>query len=125
MVARNVRYWAPKGFTLIELVIVVGILVVLAGMMLPSLDIFKLRANKGVAATDMADGSRAIQQYYAQFSAYPDRWDSLMDSSQTSLLTATMNGDGTLAAIGVWSSVADGQSLTAATADNEAGDLRG
>ena len=66
------------GFTLIELVIVVGILVVLAGLVLPSLDVFKQKANKAASATDMADLSRVIQQYYAQYAAYPDRWDSLM-----------------------------------------------
>ncbi len=69
------------GFTLVELLIVVGILVILAGLVLPGLDIFKLRANQGVGATNMADVSRSIQQYYAQWSTLPDRWDSLLTTT--------------------------------------------
>jgi Tfp pilus assembly protein PilE len=70
------------------MVVVVGVLVILAGLVVPSLDSFKLRANKAASATDMADLSRTIQQFYAQYSAYPDRWDSLMDSSGTTLWQA-------------------------------------
>jgi prepilin-type N-terminal cleavage/methylation domain-containing protein len=78
-----------RGFTLIELLIVVGILVVLAGMVLPNLDLFKQKANKGASASNMADLSRTIQQYYAQFAAYPDYWDSLMDNTGTAFWAAT------------------------------------
>ena len=85
MISRNGR----KGFTLIELVIVVGILVILAGLALPNLDVFKQKANKAAAAADMADLSRVIQQFYAQYTAYPDRWDSLMDKTGTSLWAAS------------------------------------
>ena len=46
------------GFTLIELVVVVAILVTLAGLVLPGLDAFKLKANKGVAASPAAQGAK-------------------------------------------------------------------
>src|SRR5262245_60269740 len=71
-----------RAFTLIELVIVVGVLVILAGLLLPSLDLYKLKANKGVAAANMGDISRAVQQFYAQNNVYPDRWDSLLSGGQ-------------------------------------------
>lgn len=70
-----------SAFTLIELVVVVGILVILAGILLPSLDVYKLKANKGVAAANMTDISRAVQQFYAQNNVYPDRWDSLLSGT--------------------------------------------
>lgn len=79
-----------RGFTLIELVIVVGILALLAGLVLPNLSDFKLRANKAVSATDMADLSRSIQQFYGQYNAFPDRWDSLVDGTGN-LWTATLS----------------------------------
>ena len=81
------RRIAQHGFTLLELVVVVAVLVILAGILLPKFDLFKLKANKGVAASNMTDVSRIIQTYYAQNAIYPDNWDSLM--------TATSGGTGT------------------------------
>ncbi|MHA3771338.1 prepilin-type N-terminal cleavage/methylation domain-containing protein [Verrucomicrobiota bacterium sgz303538] len=69
---------ARQGFTLLELVVVVAVLVILAGFILPKFDVFKLKANKGVAAANMSGISRLIQQYYVQNAVYPDRWDSLL-----------------------------------------------
>ena len=74
----SVRSRFQKGFTLLELVVVVAILVILAGFILPKFDVFKLKANKGVAAANMTAISRSIQQYYVQSSVYPDGWDSLL-----------------------------------------------
>lgn len=86
----------PKasGFTLLELVVVVAILVILAGILLPKFDLFKLKANKGVAASNMTDVSRIIQTYYAQNAVYPDRWDSLMVSATNLWDTANASTDG-------------------------------
>lgn len=75
------RAQSAQGFTLLELVVVVAVLVILAGLLLPKFDLFKLKANKGVAASNMTDVSRIIQTFYAQNSVYPDRWDSLLDVS--------------------------------------------
>ncbi|MCY2927964.1 MAG: prepilin-type N-terminal cleavage/methylation domain-containing protein [Planctomycetota bacterium] len=82
-----------RGFTLLELVIVVGVLVILTGLVLPNLDVFKQKANKGVSAANMADLSRVIQQFYAQNCVYPDRWDSLMNSTGTALWAATYDAN--------------------------------
>ncbi|MDB6138498.1 MAG: hypothetical protein JWO94_1570 [Verrucomicrobiaceae bacterium] len=72
------RKQSALGFTLLELVVVVAVLVILAGILLPKFDLFKLKANKGVAASNMTDVSRIIQTYFAQNAIYPDNWDSLM-----------------------------------------------
>lgn len=82
-----------RGFTLIELVVVVGILVVLAGLVLPNLDVLNLRANKGVASTTMADLSRSVQQYYTQRASYPDRWDSLLTDTGELWVPGEPGGD--------------------------------
>src|SRR5262249_28891946 len=74
-----------SGFTLLELVVVVAVLVILAGFVLPKLDLFQLKANKGVAAANMSGTSRYIQQYRIQNNVYPDNWDSLMDNTGTAL----------------------------------------
>ncbi|MEI6234547.1 MAG: prepilin-type N-terminal cleavage/methylation domain-containing protein [Planctomycetota bacterium] len=69
------------GFTLIEMLLVVAILVALAGLVLPKLDKEQLRANKGIAANNMTGVSRYIQTYRIRHNKYPDRWDSLVDGS--------------------------------------------
>ena len=78
-----------RGFTLLELAVVVSILVILAGVLLPKFDLFKTKANEGVAATSMTDVSRMIQTYFAQNGNYPDNWDSLMTAANTGGGTAT------------------------------------
>lgn len=73
----------PRGFTLVEMLVVVAILVALAGMILPKLDKEQLRANKGIAANNMAGLSRYVQLYYSRHNLYPDRWDSLLTGGTT------------------------------------------
>lgn len=81
--ARRLR----RGFTLIELVVVVAILVVLSGLVLPKLDVFKLKANKGVAAANMAGVDRYIESFRVQRDLYPDRLDSLIEDGTTNLFS--------------------------------------
>lgn len=88
------RRLKARGFTLLELVVVVAVLVVLAGALLPKFDLFKLKANKAVAASDMTDVSRIIQTYYAQNAMYPDNWDSLMVDATNLYNTANASADG-------------------------------
>lgn len=84
-----------KALTLIELILVLAILVILAGLLLPKLDTFSVKANKGVAASNMTDISRFVQQYRIQNVNYPDGWDSLIDTDSGGLWTAaTSTGNG-------------------------------
>jgi len=82
------------GFTLIELLVVVAILVILAGLILPKLDRIQLKANKGVAASNIHDVSRYIQTYRVMHNFYPDKWDSLMDTSSTLWTAPTLDAQG-------------------------------
>lgn len=82
------------GFTLIELLVVVAILVILAGLILPKLDKVQLKANKGVAASNIHDVSRYIQTYRVMHNFYPDRWDSLMDTGSSLWTAANIDSPG-------------------------------
>ncbi|MEZ6184376.1 MAG: prepilin-type N-terminal cleavage/methylation domain-containing protein [Planctomycetota bacterium] len=73
------RRRSARAFTLLEIVVVLAILVILAGSILVKLDVLQLRANKGVAASDMAGVSRIMQTYTVTNNHYPDGFDSLID----------------------------------------------
>lgn len=70
-----------RGFTLIELIAVVAILVVLAGLVLPRIDSLQTKAAKGSAASDMRAVTRSIMTYKAMHNTYPNPWDSLLNGS--------------------------------------------
>jgi prepilin-type N-terminal cleavage/methylation domain-containing protein len=70
-----------RGFTLIELVVVLAILVILAGGLVVKLDILQLRANKGVAGSDVGGVSRMIQTYTITNNHFPNQFDSLLDTT--------------------------------------------
>lgn len=74
---------ARSGFTLIEMVVVLVILVILAGLVVAKLDVFEMKANKGVSASNMAGISRYVQTYRILTTQYPDRWDSLLGPGGT------------------------------------------
>lgn len=87
-----------SGFTLIEMIVVVAILVILAGLVLPKLDRAQLKANKGVAASNLGGVSRYIQTYRVMHNVYPDRWDSLLASVMPADASPTL-GAATLPAL--------------------------
>ncbi len=70
-----------RGLTLIELIVTMAILVILAGLVLPKLDVFKLKANKAQAASVMFDVNSYVSAFRAQHDVFPDNWDSLLANS--------------------------------------------
>jgi prepilin-type N-terminal cleavage/methylation domain-containing protein len=74
------------GFTLVELIVVMAVLTVLAGLVLPKLDVFKLKANKASAASNMHGVDSIVTGYKVQKDVFPDQWDSLLDATNTTAL---------------------------------------
>lgn len=78
---RNRR--SRKGFTLIELIVVLFILVGLAALIIPTVSGLVGRTTASTSASSIGNVANAIQRYEAQFMTYPDNFDSL----QTNLVT--------------------------------------
>jgi prepilin-type N-terminal cleavage/methylation domain-containing protein len=60
-----------KGFTLIELIVVVGIIIVLVGILVPAVGKARIYARQAETESMMTGLSTAIQAYYEAFHAYP------------------------------------------------------
>ena len=60
-----------KGFTLVELLIVIVILGVLAGIVVFSVQFIKDHGDQAVCKTNLKDVESAVQAYYAKFGEYP------------------------------------------------------
>lgn len=76
----NLHIQSAAGFTLIELVVVAGILIVLAGIGLVQYKNGKVRASEAVLKTDLFNLRDAIDQYYADKGMYPGTLDELVSS---------------------------------------------
>ena len=77
------RASARRGFTLIEMLVVIAIIAILAGMLLPALAAAKKKAKIAQARTEMANLVAAITQYHATYGRYPgnkEATDSLNDN---------------------------------------------
>lgn len=60
-----------KAFTLIELLVVIGVLVILAGLLLPMVYRARRQALISTQRSDIATISNALQQYKSDFGNYP------------------------------------------------------
>lgn len=61
-----------KGFTLIELIIVIAIIGVLTALIMPNFMAGRIRARDSAKKTDARSVKQAIQMYYNDYQAYPD-----------------------------------------------------
>jgi general secretion pathway protein G len=72
------RFWRASGFTLMEMMIVMVLIVILAGIGLTTYGNSVQRAKEATLKEDLFQIRTAIDQYYADKNKYPSNLDALV-----------------------------------------------
>lgn len=79
-----------KGFSLVELLVVISIIAVLAAVVLPSIDAVRARGRDGKRISDINQIRLALEHYFNMYNRYP------IDINVTSTNDISVNGASTL-----------------------------
>jgi prepilin-type N-terminal cleavage/methylation domain-containing protein len=85
MLQRRLPGKRRAGFTLLELVVVLLIIAILAGLAIPIVNMLGRSADMAASAKSQADLANNIELFFLLQKSYPQGFDSLLDSSGTAL----------------------------------------
>jgi prepilin-type N-terminal cleavage/methylation domain-containing protein len=92
-----------RGFTLMELLVVISILLLLLGMLFPALNMVRNQARKSVSLQHISAIGNAVEAYNQQFRSYPSEqgvtwtgttpaWDLAMPSEHRECISTSATG---------------------------------
>ena len=119
----NIKHSIQKGFTLIELMIVVAILGILAAIAIPAYSDYIIRARVAELVSVGSAAKTAVSEYILARSAYPTTLAMAgVSSISTSMVTSiTLTGNGVLTVIGSSTAVGATISLVLTPTMNQTG----
>lgn len=106
-----------RGFTLIELVVVLMILAAIAGLVIPQVGMLGRTTDMAASAKTQADLASNLQLYFVLQKRFPQGLDSLLDT--TGAIYATDNADANLQTRGLPKSGSGGVELSTALVPGE------
>lgn len=89
-----------RGLTLIELLVVLIIITAIAGIVIPIMPQIDQRAKGSTGGGNMREVLKTIEMHRSSTGAYPDEWDSLIDSNDLTAATSDIVVQGVAAGPG-------------------------